>query len=147
MDLSIKKLAFASDHAGYGLKSDLMAYAQDMDVDIVDLGCTSEDSVDYPDYGHKLATYVTENTDCFGVAICGSGIGISIAANRHAHIRAALCHNDILAKLARQHNNANILAMGARFIDVKTAQDMLDMFLSTEFEAGRHETRMRKIEQ
>lgn len=146
MQFAVKKLAFASDHAGFDLKTDLISYASDLGLEIIDLGCENSESVDYPDFGHKLAEYVTANEYCFGVAICGSGIGISIAANRHENIRAALCHQAELAKLARQHNDANILAMGARFIDVKTAQDMLDMFLSTTFEAGRHEMRVQKIE-
>ena len=139
-------IALASDHAGYPLKEMLKDYVRELGYQPLDLGTDSSDSVDYPDYGHALADAVTSNKATFGIAVCGSGIGISIAANRHAGARAALCHSGLTAALSRQHNDANILALGARIVGAEVAKDCVKQFLNTEFEGGRHQTRVEKIE-
>lgn len=138
-------LALAADHAGFALKEILKQEAKNLGYNIVDLGTNSTESVDYPDYGNKLADNVASGKAEFGVVICGSGVGISIAANRNPKIRAALCHNAEIAKLARQHNDANVLALGARVVDESTAKECLRVFLSTPFEGGRHEKRVEKL--
>lgn len=138
-------LVIASDHAGVGLKAELADYARKQGWTVEDLGTNDTASVDYPDYANKLADYIKANTDAKGVLICGSGIGISIAANRHSHIRAALCHNGLAAALARRHNDANVLCLGARLIGVDVAKDCLSQFLHAEFEGGRHEARVKKL--
>jgi ribose 5-phosphate isomerase B len=141
----MKTIAIASDHAGFELKNTLKNTIEALGYKLLDLGTNSAESVDYPDYGYKLATAVSKGDAELGVAICGSGIGISIAANRKPKVRAALCHNVETAKLARQHNNANVLALGARMVSSELAVDMLKTFLSTEFEGGRHENRVKKL--
>ena len=140
-----KKVAIGSDHAGFKLKETLKKHLLNMSYIVADLGCDSEKSVDYPDYGCMVAKKVANGKADFGVVICGSGIGISIAANRNNKVRAALCYNAEIAKLARQHNDANILALGARFISEEDAKKSLDVFLSTEFEGGRHADRVNKL--
>ncbi len=140
-----EKIAIVSDHAGFALKAILKDEIEKLGYLAVDLGTKSEASVDYPDFGYKLAKYITKGEAEFGVAICGSGIGISIAANRNPYIRAALCHSIETARLARQHNNANVLAIGARIVDTNTAKAMLDTFLKTLFEGGRHIIRVEKL--
>ena len=112
---------------------------------MLDLGCYDENSVDYPEFGHAMAEAIDGGNVDKGIIICGSGIGISIAANRHAGIRAALCTSGLMARLSRQHNNANVLALGARIIGFETAMDCMNEFLNTEFEGGRHQTRIEKI--
>ncbi|MBU6339331.1 MAG: ribose 5-phosphate isomerase B [Rickettsiales bacterium] len=140
-----KQIFIASDHAGYDLKQFLISEFSKQNIKIIDLGCdSSEKSVDYPDYAEKLSKKITKESD-FGILICGSGIGISIAANRFQNIRAALCHNIKSAKLARAHNNANVLCLGARFIKAKSALSLVKTFLNTEFEGGRHATRVEKL--
>lgn len=139
-------VAFASDHAGYALKQELMAALAQMSGYVaLDLGAHGTSSVDYPDYGDAAAKALLDGRAALGVIICGSGVGISIAANRHAGIRAALCHNGLMAKLSRQHNDANVLALGARMIGVEVAKDCLVQFLRTEFEGGRHSERVKKL--
>ena len=144
-----KTIAFASDHGGYELKKSLMMELSDNGnnlYEIMDLGCNSADiSVDYPDYGKKASHVISNGEADLAVIICGSGIGISIAANRISGVRAALCHNGLTARLSRQHNDANILALGARIIGIETAKDCLWQFLNTEFEAGRHQKRIEKL--
>lgn len=139
------KLFFASDHAGLNLRRALMDHAASLGHEIADLGPESTESVDYPDYGNKLADALVANPDCWGVAVCGTGIGISIALNRHSHIRAALIHDVTTAKLTRLHNDANVIAFGDRVIGVETAKDALSAFLHTEFEGGRHQRRVDKL--
>lgn len=141
----MRNLLFASDHAGVALKSTLMQQAEQLGWRPINLGTDNSDSVDYPDFGHAMAEAIKQGKAEYGVLICGSGIGISIAANRHKHIRAALCHNEETAKLSRQHNNANVLALGARMIDDATATKALLAFLTTEFEGGRHASRVAKL--
>ena len=136
------KYLIASDHAGFHLKQELI---KSFDFEWIDLGPESTDSVDYPDFAHKLADAMKEGQAEFGVLICGSGIGISMAANRHKYVRAALCTHGLMAKLARQHNNANVLVLGERITGVDVAKDCLKQFSETEFEGGRHTARVEKI--
>ncbi len=138
------KIALASDHAGYALKEHLKIFLEDKGYEIEDLGCSSEESVDYPEYGKLIGEKCTED-DIFGIAVCGSGIGISIAANRIPGARCALCTNEKMARLARQHNNAQILALGGRLIDFDIAEKAVETFLSTEFEGGRHQRRVDQL--
>ncbi len=143
MSLPAQKIFIASDHAGFSLKKFLIAELIELGFKPVDLGCNSaEKSVDYPDFAHKLGAKLKNE---FGILICGSGIGISIAANRHKHVRAALCHNVKTAKLARAHNDANVLCLGARAAKEKSALAITKAFLSSKFEGGRHERRVTKI--
>ncbi len=138
-------IAIASDHAGVDLKSILKEDLAALGFEVLDLGTQDEQSVDYPDIADALADAIDGQRVSRGVAICGSGIGISMAANRHRHVRAALCHDTLSAKLAREHNDANVLAMGARLIGTETARDCLRTFLNTPFEGGRHQRRVDKM--
>ncbi|MBL0967046.1 ribose 5-phosphate isomerase B [Blastomonas sp. UPD001] len=139
------KIALASDHAAVALKAELGQWLHDQGHDVTDLGPDSTDSVDYPDYGFKLAAHVASGAAEFGVALCGSGIGISIAVNRNPACRCALVSDGLSARLSRQHNNANVIALGARLIGIDAAKDCLAAFLSTPFEGGRHERRVAKL--
>ena len=139
------KIALASDHAAVALKAELAAWLREQGHVVTDLGPDSTDSVDYPDYGFKLAAHVASGAAEFGVALCGSGIGISIAVNRNPACRCALVSDNLSARLSRQHNNANVIAMGARLIGIDAAKDCLAAFLSTPFEGGRHERRVAKL--
>jgi ribose 5-phosphate isomerase B len=143
----IKKIGLAADHAGFALKSRLVAYVTNKGYQAVDLGPATEERVDYPDYGYKLAEAIEKGEVDAGIGICGSGIGISIALNRFAGVRAALCHDVTTAQLARQHNNANVLVMGARLIGPDIATACVDAFLNTAFEGGRHAGRVDKLGQ
>ncbi len=139
-----KKIYIASDHAGFELKSYLINSFKKNNIEIIDLGCDSaKNSVDYPDYANALCEKITEND--FGVLICGSGIGISISANRHKKIRAALCCNKSMAKLARSHNNANVICLGARFLKKKYALTICKTFFTQKFDGQRHVTRVEKL--
>lgn len=140
-----KHIAIASDHAGVALKEVLKEEVTRLGYTADDLGTNTLDSVDYPDFADKLADAIKQGKAARGVLICGTGIGISIAANRHKEIRAALCHNALTAKLAREHNDANVLALGARIVDEATARECLQVFLTTEFEGGRHARRVEKM--
>ncbi|MGB1539512.1 MAG: ribose 5-phosphate isomerase B [Rickettsiales bacterium] len=140
-----KTIAFGCDHAGVELKEALKQSAQEMGFSVIDMGTNTSDSVDYPDYADAVADAMKDGKAGLGVVICGSGIGISIAANRHKHVRAALCSQGLAARLSRQHNNANVLALGARLIGEDTAKDCLRQFLTTQFEGGRHERRIAKM--
>lgn len=140
-----EKIAIAADHAGFHLKTLLVAYLKAKGFDILDLGTHSEERVDYPDYGYAMAEEIKKGAVKRGIAICGSGIGISIALNRYAEVRAALCHDMNTAQLARAHNDANVLALGSRIINEETAVACLDAFLSTPFEGGRHGGRVDKL--
>lgn len=139
------KIALASDHAGFALKTELAKVLIEWGHDVVDLGTDGTDSVDYPDFGEKLAQYISTGDAQRGVLVCGTGIGISIAANRHAAIRAAVCHDVTSARMSRLHNDANVLALGERLIGVETAKDCLKVFLETSFEGGRHQRRVDKL--
>ncbi len=138
-------VAVASDHAGLALKSVLAAELRAAGHEVLDLGTDGPDSVDYPDFGAAMARAIETGLASRGVIVCGTGIGISIAANRFAAVRAALCHDTTTARLARQHNDANVLALGARVIGEETAKDCLQAFLATEFEGGRHARRVDKL--
>lgn len=140
-----KVVAIANDHAGVELKRALVSEIEAHGFTVLNLGTDTVDSVDYPDYGKKIAEAVTSGKAQFGVAICGSGVGISIAANRIKGARAALCHSGITAQLARQHNDANILALGARLIGAEEAKECVRRFLTTAFEGGRHTQRVEKL--
>ncbi len=141
----LKKIGIACDHAGYDLKSFLIKELKNS-YDIIDLGTDNADqSVDYPDFAVKLWRKLIKGEVEFGVLICGSGVGISIAANRFFEIRAALCTNQKTAKLARKHNDANVLCLGARNIKKENALKCVKVFLSTSFEGGRHEKRVKKL--
>jgi len=138
-------VAFASDHAGVAYKAMLIEEVRGLGFGVVDLGPASEASVDYPDYGAKLADAIAEGRATLGVAICGSGIGIAIAANRNPEVRAAVCTSGLMARLARQHNDANVLAIGSRIIGPDTARDCLSQFLAARFSGGRHAARVAKL--
>ena len=140
-----KTLVLASDHAGYDLKENIKTYLESNNFNIKDLGPFNEDSVDYPDYGNMLAKFILENKNSIGIAICGSGIGISIALNRMLGIRAALCSNEEIAKLSRNHNDANVLVLAGRFMNLKKSSSIIDIFLKESFEGGRHERRVNKL--
>ncbi len=140
-----KKIVIAADHAGYDLKMALISHLETTGYTVYDMGCdNATTSVDYPDMANRLAQKIKSDT-IRGVLICGSGIGMSIAINRHTFIRGALASTPVLAQLAREHNNANVLVLGARFIDNHTATQILDTFLSTPFQGGRHEQRVQKL--
>ena len=140
-----KTLVLASDHAGYDLKENIKTYLESNNLNIKDLGPFNEDSVDYPDYGNMLGKFILENKNSIGIAICGSGIGISIALNRMLGIRAALCSNEEIAKLSRNHNDANVLVLAGRFMNLKKSSSIIDIFLKESFEGGRHERRVNKL--
>lgn len=139
------EIVIASDHAGYDLKETIKKYLLKNNLQVKDLGCASLESVNYPDYAHRVAKEVLSNHSR-GILICGSGIGMSITANRHQGIRAALCSSVEVAKLSREHNDSNILVMGARFVNTELAQAMVDTWLKTEFEGGRHQIRVQSID-
>ncbi len=141
------KVAIACDHGGVELKNFLKTAVTSPEIEWLDLGTNTTDSVDYSDYGYKLAEAVAGGQAEYGIAICGSGIGISIAANRHKDIRAALCMNTTMAHLAREHNDANVLCLGARLTGDILAQEVTETFLTTKFEGGRHAGRVDKLSQ
>jgi ribose 5-phosphate isomerase B len=140
-----RRVAIASDHAGFSLKEYLKQNFDAQAVEWIDLGTHSADSVDYPDYGKKLADAVASGEAERGVAICGSGVGISIACNRNPKVRAALCSDSTMARLTRLHNDANIVCLGERLIGADVALDIVKVFLETEFEGGRHQSRVDKL--
>jgi ribose 5-phosphate isomerase B len=145
MKANIKTIAIASDHAGFDLKKIISDYLINMGVEVTDLGTHSSESMDYPDVAHPLANSVERMKVEAGIAICGSGNGINMTVNKHQGIRAALCWTPELAKLAREHNDANILSLPARFINPETALEIVSIFISTPFEGGRHTSRVNKI--
>ena len=139
------RISIGADHAGFELKEQVKNYLIKAGHSVNDQGTNGSDSVDYPDFAHPVAKDIESGTSEFGVLICGSANGISMAANKHAGIRAAVCWNAEIASLARQHNNANILSLPARFISVEEAFKCIDVFFSTAFEGGRHQKRVDKI--
>jgi ribose 5-phosphate isomerase B len=138
-------IAIASDHAGLDLKKLLVEELKAMGETVLDLGTNSSDSVDYPDFGDALARAITEGKATKGILVCGTGIGIAIAANRHKGIRAAHCRDTTDARYARLHNDANVIALGARTVGIEVAKDCLKTFLATGFEGGRHQRRVDKL--
>lgn len=141
----VMKIAIGADHAGYELKDKVKGLLKSKGVSVEDFGTNSGDSVDYPDFAHPVANKVEHKDADLGIVICGSGNGINITVNKHQGIRSALCWNKELASLARQHNDANILALPARFISEETALEIVEAFLEASFEGGRHQRRVDKI--
>ena len=139
------KVAIGCDHAGYDYKATIIRTLKKEGVEVIDKGTYSTDSVDYPDFVHPVADLVESGAADLGVLICGSGNGVSMSANKHSGVRAALCWKDEIASLARQHNNANIISIPARFVSAKLARQMVRTFISTSFEGGRHQRRVDKI--
>jgi ribose 5-phosphate isomerase B len=140
-----KKVAIGSDHAGFKLKERIKSQLSSMGFNAIDFGCDSEDSVDYPDYAHPVAASIEKGESVLGIVICGSGNGINMTVNKHQDIRSALCWTVEIAELARLHNDANVLALPARFISEELAEEITHKFLTTNFEGGRHEKRVNKI--
>jgi len=139
------QIFIASDHAGYSLKLEIKKFLLKKKKRIIDLGTSNTSSVDYPDFAHLLSKKMKKNSSQFGILVCGSGIGMNMAANRHKNIRAALCYNIISTKLSRQHNNANVMAIGSRLTKKKVALKCVNTFIKTNFEGGRHLRRVNKI--
>ncbi len=140
-----EKIVVGADHAGFSLKETIKGALKKKGFQVLDVGTDSPESVDYPDFGHKLAKIIEGGEAARGVLVCGSGVGISMAANRHKGIRAANCTSVEMARLARAHNDANVLALGERLVSKETALDCLEAFLTTPFEGGRHQARVEKI--
>jgi len=138
-------IALASDHAGFALKQQVQLFLEDNGAHVKDFGCFSEESCDYPDFAHPLAEAIEKGEFEFGIVICSTGNGITMTANKHQGVRAALCWETKLAELARQHNNANVLGLPANFISAPKALDIVRTFFQTDFEGGRHERRVNKI--
>ena len=141
--MKFKKIFIASDHAGYNLKENIKKALVEKNKRVMDLGPKNSNSVDYPDYAHLLSKRIGKNN--IGILICGSGIGMSIVANRHKNVRAALCHSSKSTILSRKHNNANVIALGARLTTKNVALKYIDKFIKTDFEGGRHSRRVKKI--
>ena len=140
-----KYIPIGADHAGFELKKAIIKHLKEKGYELEDFGCYSEESIDYPDYGHPVAEKVNSNTTTLGIVICGSGNGINMTVNKHQGVRGALCWGVEIAELARQHNNANVLALPARYLSTEEALLIVDAFFETEFEGGRHERRVNKI--
>ncbi|HEY0042812.1 MAG TPA: ribose 5-phosphate isomerase B [Flavisolibacter sp.] len=142
---SAKPIAIGSDHAGYEYKTMIIEMLQGRGLQVTDFGTNSPDSVDYPDFAHPVSSAVENGEAAVGILVCGSANGVAITANKHQGIRAAICWNNEVAGLARQHNNANIICLPARFVSPPMAEEMVNVFLSTAFEGGRHQNRVAKI--
>lgn len=142
---TIKNIAIGADHAGFEYKETLKNYVHELGFTSNDFGTYDDSSVDYPDFAHPVATAVEEKEGTFGVLICGSANGVAMSANKHQQVRAALCWNAEIASLARQHNNANIVCIPARFVTIDEAKEIVKTFFSTDFEGGRHANRVDKI--
>ena len=140
-----KKIFLSSDHGGFELKTSVINFLKEGNYDVEDLGCFSLESVDYPDYANLIAKSIKNNINSFGILFCGTGIGVSIAANRHSHIRAALCTSIEMASKSRKHNDANVLALGGRILNNLVIKDIVFQFLNTDFEEGRHRLRVNKL--
>jgi ribose 5-phosphate isomerase B len=143
--MEIKNIAIGSDHAGYDLKVKVVEHLKNKGIEVKDLGPFSDERADYPDYAHPVASAVENNEVDLGILLCGSGNGINMTANKHQGIRSALCWQKDIAEMARLHNNANIMALPARYIEETVAMGCVDVFISTEFEGGRHAARVDKI--
>jgi ribose 5-phosphate isomerase B len=140
-----KTLVIASDHAGYEMKGSLIKHLEQKGYEVTDLGTDSPEPVNYPDFGHPLAEAVESGKYRFGISICGSGNGINMVTNKHQGIRGALCWSEEISAVARKHNDANICSLPGRFIDLPTAIKIVDVFLTTDYEGGRHDIRIRHI--
>ncbi|MBR9922036.1 MAG: ribose 5-phosphate isomerase B [Bacteroidetes bacterium] len=143
--MQVKSIAIGCDHAGYPYKEPVVALLKEQGIEVTDYGTNSPDSVDYPDFVHPVADDVESGKADLGIVICGSGNGVAMTANKHQGVRAALCWQENIARLAREHNNANVIALPARFISVHQALEMVKIFVHTDFEGGRHERRVGKI--
>lgn len=143
--MEVKKIAIGSDHAGYDLKKDVINYLENKGIEVKDYGPYSDDRADYPDYAHPVAEAIEAKTFDLGILICGSGNGINMTANKHQGIRSALCWREDIAEMARLHNDANIMALPARYIEKEVAINCVEKFISTKFEGGRHQGRVEKI--
>ena len=141
----MKKIFISSDHAGYKLKEDIKIFLNKKKYSFTDLGPDNDNRVDYPDFAHKVAKKVKINKNHVGILVCGSGMGMNIAANRHKNIRAAQCFNLKSTKLSRLHNDANIITLGSRLLKKKNVMNMINIFLKTKFDGGRHTKRIKKI--
>ena len=141
----MKKIFISSDHAGFKLKEEIKSHLSKKKISFKDMGPFNDDRVDYPDYAHKVARKVKTNKNNVGILVCGSGMGMNIAANRHKNIRAAQCFNLKSTKLSRLHNDANIITLGSRLLNKKLALNCVNTFLNTKFEGGRHIKRIKKI--
>ena len=139
------KIAIGGDHAGFSYKKEIAKYLQDKGHELTDYGTDSLESTDYPDYAHPLSDSIEKAENTLGILICGSGNGVCMTANKHQKVRAALCWNTQIAFLSRLHNDANVICIPARFVALELAFEMVDMFIDTKFEAGRHERRVNKI--
>ncbi len=140
------KFYIACDHAGFNIKDKVKEIVESLGHTIVDLGTNSNERVDYPDFAHKLSLEVLKDEGSYGILICGTGIGMSLAANKHKGIRAALCHDAYTAKMARAHNDANVLCFGERVVGLGVAESIIESWCNTSFEGGRHANRVKKIE-
>jgi ribose 5-phosphate isomerase B len=138
-------IAIGCDHAGFDYKEQIKTFLQQKGLTVKDYGTVSRDSVDYPDFAHAVANAVESGQNSFGILLCGSANGVAITANKHQQVRAAICWNVPIAELARQHNNANIICLPARYVSIEVCFQMIEKFLSTEFEGGRHANRVNKI--
>ena len=142
---STKPIAIGCDHAGFAYKTVLIKWLTEKGYQVKDFGTFSTDSVDYPDFAHPTASSVANGETCFGILLCGTANGVAITANKHPNIRAGLCWQNDVAIVTRQHNNANIICIPARFVALVLAQQMIELFMTTTFEGGRHQTRINKI--
>ena len=140
------KIALAADHGGFEMKNKIAQYLKSKNFDVVDLGTNSADSVDYPDFAQKVVQKLLKGEADLGILVCGTGIGISIAANRHKGIRAALLYDDYVAKVAKEHNNANVLCFGGRTMKIEDVLKRIDIFLAAKYEGGRHDRRLCKLD-
>ena len=143
--MEVKKIAIGSDHAGFDLKESVIKHLKNKGIEVEDFGPFNDERADYPDYAHPVANAVTKKEVDLGILICGSGNGINMTANKHQEIRSALCWQNDIAEMARLHNNANIIALPARYLSEELALECVDTFISTDFEGGRHEGRVAKI--
>lgn len=139
------KIAIGNDHAGTAYKQAIVAYLQTQKIEVINVGTDSSDSVDYPDFAHPVGQMIDKGEVDFGIIICGSGNGIAMTVNKHQKVRCALCWNKEIAQLARQHNNANVLSIPARYTAIEQALEIVKTFLNTDFEGGRHQNRVNKI--
>ncbi len=140
------KIALAADHGGFEMKNQIAQYLISKNFDVVDLGTNSSDSVDYPDFAQKVVQKLSTKEADLGILVCGTGIGISIAANRHKGIRAALLYDDYVAQVAKEHNNANVLCFGGRTMKIEDVLKRIDIFLAAKYEGGRHDRRLCKLD-
>ena len=145
IDTKIKNIILASDHAGFKLKEEIKNFLIKRGKKVLDLGTNNTNSVDYPDFAHRLSNKIKNNNKQFGILVCGTGIGMVMTANKHKNIRAALCHSVKSTRLSRQHNNANVMTIGARFTTKKVALKCVNTFIKTNFKGGRHLRRIKKI--